>query len=345
MCQAGRVVEALMKHGPRYTMISRETGVPVTTVRYIIREKLPKLGFTIRPVINYGRLGLQRYLVILRSSLSPDYLSSLLELLGETMYLNYYTYILNDGRFLTIFSIPPSFEDSFIRFLDQLARFNIIDLYDVKKLYYRRVIPFRADCFDFDNGVWIQNWEEVSRVRELPEIYEEPNQLDGLTSLDLRILLELYLEPLSSYTDIAKRLKISRQTVKRRFEKILSTIYLYMVFWMPRSNPELVCTPLFIQADQDDKARRIMLNIPFTHLEMKTEDSEYYYILFTPSLGFYKVLEYISEKKIVKKIDFLSMKYAGNFTFPHTLFRDRGGWLNIFEEGRQKILREVRLGR
>lgn len=344
MSQTRKVVEALMKHGPKYTTISRETGVPITTVRYILKEKLPKLGFTIRPAINYGKLGLQWYLIILDSPLPPDYLVNLLDLFGETMYLNYYAFLLNERKFLTIFSIPPKFESSFTTFLDELVKFGIIRKYRSEKLYYRRVVPLRADCFDFNNGVWLQNWEESPRIEEVPEIHEEPSQLNGMTLLDLKILVEFYKNPLNSYTDIAKKLNITRQTVKRHYENILSTIYLYMLFWMPIKYPELVCTPIFIQANMDYYMRKTMLNIPFMHLEMKSENQEYYAVLFVPSIGFYKFLRYISEKgDMLRKIDFLSMEYAANFVPPHNLFRDREGWLNVFDDSLQKILREIKL--
>jgi len=343
MSQTRKVVEALMKHGPKYTAISRETGVPITTVRYILKEKLPKLGFRLHAAINYGKLGLQRCLVMMEASLSPHHMSSLLDLFGEMMYLNYYTYLLNERKFLTIFSIPSKFEDSFIRFLDELVELGIIKKYDFKRLLYRRVVPLRVECFDFDRGVWMQNWQDKPRAQEVPEIYEDPRQTIQLSSLDLKVLTDLHRNSFMRYTSIARRLNIARQTVKRHYEKILQLIYLYMLFWMPTEHPELVCTPIFIQTYSSDKIRKALLDIPFTHLEMKSVDSDYYTLLFAPSLGFYSVLRYINERVPSTKIDFLSMEYAANFVLPHNLFIDKEGWLNMFDFGLQKILKEVRL--
>lgn len=341
MSQVRQVVEALMKYGPKYSTISRETGVSVTTVRYIIREKLSRLGFTIHPAINYGKLGLRRYLVFLEPNYSPDYLVNLLDLFGETMYLSYYAYLLNEKKFLTIFSTPSNFENSLINFLDELTILGVFRRYHIKKLEYRRIIPFRVDCFDFEKGVWLQNWEEKPRNEEVPEIYEAPDQLNGLTGLDLKILVELFKDPFSSCIDLAKKLGITRQTVKRHLEKILQTIYLYMLYWTPVEYPELVCTPMFLQTEINH--RETILNIPFTYLEMRDENSNYYSISLVPSIGFYKVLRYASERVTSKKVDFLSMEYAGNFTVAYMLFKDRKGWINIFEEGLQKIIERVKL--
>jgi hypothetical protein len=334
-----------MKHGPKYTTISRETGVPITTVRYILKEKLPKLGFTLHAAINYGKLGLQRYMVMIETHLAPDYMTSLLELFGETMYLSYYSYLLNGRKFFTIFSIPPKFESSFTTFLDNLIRLGLIRTYEFKKLYYRRILPFRGDCFDFDNGVWMQNWESAPRLNEVPEIYEIAEQVDTLTIIDLRILNELNKNSLIKFTDIAKKLNVTRQTVKRHYNKILQIIYQYSIFWMPPHNPEVVCTPILVQTYFDESVRKMIHDIPFAHLEMKSEDSDYYSIIFAPSLGFYKVVKYISEKIVQGKIDFLSMENTANFLIPYTLFDEKNKeWINIFEEGLQKILREVKLG-
>jgi len=98
-----KVVEALMKVGPRFSDISRATGIPVSTVRYILLKRLPKLGLSVRASINYGAIGLQRYLVEFKSDHPPQYVSSILDLLGEYAYLDYYTYSMTEKKFLTIF--------------------------------------------------------------------------------------------------------------------------------------------------------------------------------------------------------------------------------------------------
>lgn len=342
MSQTRQVVEALMKYGPRYSTISRETGVPITTVRYILREKLPKLGFTLHAAINYGKLGLQRYLVLMESYLKPDYMANLLDLFGELMYLDYYSYLLHDKKFLTIFSIHPRFESSFITFLDELVKLRILNKYDLKKLYYRRILPFRTDSFDFDKGVWLQNWDEMPRREEISEIYEEPDQIDRLTSLDIRILAELQKDSFLKYVDISKKLNKVRQTIKKHFEKILQSIYLYVLLWMPKEYPELYCTPMLIKTKADNVSRSKLHSIPFTHLEMKTEELDYYAVLLVPSIGFYKVLKHISGI-MPMQLDFLSMEYASNFVPHYNLYNDKKGWINVFEEGTEKILKEVRL--
>ncbi len=343
MDQVRHVVKALMRYGPKYTVISKVTGVPITTVRYIIRRKLLELGFTLRIAIDYSKLGLQWYLVELKPTLPPNYFLEILELFGNSMYLRYYTYLLNSKKFLTFFSIPPKFENDFISFFNKLVKLNLLKEYNCKKLSYRRVVPLRVDCFDFENGVWMQDWDKKPRDEEIPEVFEEPNQISGLTSLDLKILAELYRNSFANYTDIAKKLNVARQTVKRHYEKILQVIYLYMLFWMPINTPEHVCIPIFLQTNSSVNARKTVLNIPFTHLEMRDEDSQFYSLLFAPSIGFYKVLKYLNEKRLIEQIDFLDFENTMGFFPPYNLFKDKKGWINVFEEVLQKILREIRV--
>ncbi|MEN2974722.1 MAG: hypothetical protein ABDH32_03980 [Candidatus Caldarchaeales archaeon] len=343
MEQAAKVVEALMRYGPRYLKISKETGVPVTTVRYIIREKLPKLGFIVSTAINYGMLGLQRYLVILETSLPLEDMCSLLDMLGERAYLNYYTYLMKEKKFLTIFSIPPSFQDSFINFLDEMSYSRLITNYVVNKLEYRRLIPFRTDCFDFNHGIWSQNWDEKSRNEDLPEIYERPTTFEDLKSLDLKILGKLSINTFMKCTELAEQLKVTRQTIKRHYEKIRRVIYMYSLLWMPHENPELVSTPLIVKLPYSTASRRVMLTIPFSHLEMKTDDEKYYVMLFLPSLGFYKTIRYMSERADIELIDFLSMRFSANFLADGLPYVDGKGWIDIFGLITEKILEKVKM--
>lgn len=336
------VVKALMIYGPRYSKISKETGVPVTTVRYILREKLPRLGFIVRAAINYGLLGLQRYLVLIETSLPLEYMCSLLDLLGERAYLNYYTYLMKERKFLTIFSIPPSFQDSFINFLDRLIDLKLLRRYTINKLEYRRLIPFRTNCFDFNRGVWSLNWDE-HKSEELHEIYEIPTGFENLTSLDLKILAKLNENAFVKYTELANYLNVTRQTIKRHYEKIKKTIYMYGLLWIPKENPELVSVPLIVGSSFDEISRKTMLNIPFSHLEMKTDDRKYYVMLFIPSLGFYKTVRYMNERMNIELFDFLSMKYTANFLCDGLPYSDNKGWINVFDLITEKILEKVRL--
>jgi len=291
-----KVVEALMKYGPRYSKISRETGVPIPTVRYILTKRLPKLGFSARVAINCGILGLQRYLVTLSSNLSPKRISGLLKMFGEFMYLSYYTYLMKERKFLTIFTLPPKYINDLIEFLDNLKFMNIINDYEVKKLLYMRILPFRVDCFDFKRGVWRQDW--INREVQVPEIYEELDPAGNFDKIDLLILKELQKNVFVKYVELSKKLGISRQTVKRHYQHALKAIYMYAVTWLPPWNPELVSTPSLIKFENIERARQIMINIPFTYTEMRTVDDEYLSLMLVPSMELYKVLKYISNRSV-----------------------------------------------
>ena len=334
-----KVVEALMKYGPRYSKISRETGVPIPTVRYILTKRLPKLGFSSWVAINCGILGLQRYLVTLSSHLSPKRISGLLKMFGEFMYLTYYTYLMKDRKFLTIFTLPPKYINDLIEFLDNLKFMNIINDYEVKKLLYMRILPFRVDCFDFKRGVWRQDW--INREVQVPEIYEEFDPTGNFDKIDLLILKELQKNVFVKYVELSKKLGISRQTVKRHYQHALKAIYMYAVTWLPPWNPDLISTPSLIKSENIEKARQTMINIPFTYTEMRTVDDEYLSLMLVPSMELYKVLKYISNRLVIGNLEFLDMENTLRFSLHSNLFIEKTGWLNPYRIGAEKIMERV----
>ena len=340
MEQTAKVVNAVMKLGPSYTRISEVTGVPISTVRYILNEKLPKLGLTVRASVNYSMLGLERYLVFLNTNLPPHQMSTLLDLFGELMYLDYYSLLMKERKFFAFFVIPPEFESSFYSFLDELSEVGILRNYDVRKLNYMKVIPFRAEFFDFRKGVWLQNWDE--KTVEVSISGSETTSKLKICQLDLKILAELQKNAFVKHVELARKLKASRQTIKRHYENIIKAISLYAIFWVPLKTPELIATPMITSLPSTHTARKTVLNIPFSYMEMSSEEREYYAMFLLPSIGFYKTMKYLADHVKVKWIDFPSMEYAARFLVHYNLYKDHVGWINSFEKGIEKILEEVK---
>jgi len=338
MDTAALVAEALMKYGPKYAKISKETGVPTATVRYILTKRFPKLGLSVKALINRGLLGLQRYLVMIKPALSPKFTSGLLSILGEFMYLTYYTYLTRQRKFMTIFTLPPKYFDSFVEFLNRLKSTKIIADFEVDKLFYMRGLPFRADCFDFREGVWRQDWKE--RDSWVPEVYENPNTELNLDKIDLLILKELRKDAFIKYIDLAKMLKLTRQTIKKHYERAVKAVYMYAIFWFPPWNPETIAVPVITISHDIEGARRALINVPYTFTEMRTADK---YLTFSviPSIDFYRTVKYVNTSAIISDIDFPDMNNTLNFEIHPNLYSDRVGWLNPFDIGIEKILEKV----
>lgn len=340
MDPTAKVVSALMEIGPHYTRISEITDVPTSTVRYIINEKLPKLGLTVKPVIDHNMLGLERYMVFLDINSPPYHATMLLDIFGKLLYLDYYTYLMKERKFLVLFVIPPNFEESFHRFLEKLVETGVFQSYDAKKLNYIMPIPLRVECFDFRRGVWIQNWENIPRKTK---VIESTNEIRiNVSKLDLRILAEFQKNIFAKHVEIAKKLGVSRQTVKRHYEKIVKVIRHYMISWFPPRSPDLVATPIIVNLPSTYSAREAILNIPFSYMEMSSEDQEYYALLLLPSIEFYRTIKYLTERIKVKEIHFQNMEYSAKFLIHHNLYREQVGWLNTFEEGIEEMMERVR---
>ena len=338
MDTAAIVAEALMKYGPKYAKISKETGVPTATVRYILTKRFPKLGLSVKALINRGLLGLQRYLVMIKPALSPKFTSGLLSTLGEFMYLTYYTYLTRQRKFMTIFTLPPKYFDSFVEFLNRLKSAKIIADFEVDKLFYVRGLPFRVDCFDFKEGVWRQDWKE--RSSWIPEVYENPNTELKLDKIDLLILKELRKDAFIKYIDLAKILKLTRQTIKRHYERAVKAVYMYAIFWFPPWNPETIAVPVITISHDIEEARRALINVPYTFTEMRTADK---YLTFSviPSIDFYRTVKYVNTSAIITDIDFPHMNNTLNFEIHPNLYSDKFGWLNPFDISIEKMLEKV----
>jgi len=332
-----KVVEALMKVGPRFSDISRATGIPVSTVRYILLKRLPKLGLSVRASINYGALGLQRYLVEFKSDNPPQYISGILDLMGEYTYLDYYTYSMTEKKFLTIFAIPPKYENSLLDFMQILKSTGLIKDVEVKKLTYMKILPFMTECFDFSKGVWLQDWIHRPRNRDVSETPECSNPNPKMDEVDLRILAELQERVIPiKYNQLARRLNMSRQTISKHFKHALRFVNLFSVIWFPFMYPELVVSPLLIKTTYKDEARKIIINIPFTYAEMKSGE-DYFAFLWVPSIGLYTSIKLLTNSVKVEEWHFQDLEYSGKFSLQFQLYKD-GSWMNPFEEITRKFL-------
>lgn len=341
MDETRRVVEALMRVGPRFTDISKATGVPVSTVRYILLKKLPKLGLSVRASINYGALGLQRYLVEFRSSYPPHYISRLLDLMGEAMYLDYYTYLMEAKKFLGIFAVPYYYHDDFQHFIRIMKSLRLIDDYVIHKLLYMRPLPFMTDFFDFNKGVWRQDWIKERKSREIVESIEYVNPHPRITKIGLMILAELQENPIPLKLNyLAKKLKVTRQTIGKHFSMVKGIINQFTVFWYPHMNPELIASPITVRTRAESHSRQLLLNIPFTHAEFRTELGEYFAMLMVPSIGLYSTIKFITEHIESAEIDFNDMDYSGKFALQHNLY-EAGSWVNVFRSGLEKLIKII----
>ncbi|MDW8021963.1 MAG: hypothetical protein RMI78_04970 [Nitrososphaerota archaeon] len=341
MEEVKKVVEALMHVGPRFSDISRATGVPVSTVRYILLKKLPKLGLSVRASINYGALGLQRYLIEFRSNYPPHYISRIMDLLGESMYLDYYTYSMTHKKFFAIFAVPPKYEKSFLELLRAMELLKLIDNVEVEKLAYMRLLPFMGEFFDFSRGVWSQDWTNRLMRREVQEVIEYPDPRPKIDKIDLMMLAELQKQVIPlKYNRFVEKFKLSRQTISKHYKHIQKLINLFAIIWVPFMNPELIVSPLLIKVNYDSKIRETLLAIPFTYAEMKGEKGKYFTMLIVPSISLYTTLKFLTESIELEELNFQNMEYSGKFSIQYRLY---GGsfWINPFEKGVQNLLEIV----
>ncbi len=341
MEETRKVVEALMRIGPRFSEISKATGVPISTVRYILLKKFPKLGLTVRASINYGALGLQRYLVEFKSKYPSHYISRILDMLGESMYLDYYTYSMTGKKFFAIFAIPPKYEIDFLEFLRATEDLGLISDLDARKLTYMKLVPFMPEFFDFSRGIWAQDWITRPKPREIPEVPEYPDKNPQIDKIDLMMLAQLQEKVIPlKYSELARNFNLTRQTISKHYKRVKKLINSFAVIWVPFMNPELVVSPLVIKAKADSQTRRTLLSVPFTYTEFRSDRGEYFVMLIIPAMGFYTALKFLTERIEISELNFQDMEYSGKFALQYNLYKN-GSWINVFEVSLEKLLQII----
>ncbi|HVC26844.1 MAG TPA: hypothetical protein VND40_01660 [Nitrososphaerales archaeon] len=185
------LVKLVTEIGPGIAEISRRLGQFKESVRYRYKEKIVKRGFAIKAEPDYSALGLRR--IVMKLSVSDEYAtraSKVFEAMGDLSFLVAYAGTMPNGIFLAQAAVPVEFTAKFHYFMGSLRDkgvFASVELFDCD---VHRVAPMRAECFDFDDGVWDFDWSNPPPLDERAArgTVSERKRVD---KVDLLILKEL----------------------------------------------------------------------------------------------------------------------------------------------------------
>lgn len=184
----------------------------------------------------------------------------------------------------------------------------------------------------------MQDWIDRPHNREIQEIIEYPNLEPKIDKIDLIILAELQRQVIPlRYAFFAKKFGLSRQTISKHYKHVRNFIDLFAVIWFPFKNPELVLSPLLIETAYNENDRKIIINIPFTYAEMKSEKGEYFAFIWAPSIGLYSSVKILTKFVEVEELHFQDLEYSGKFSIQYQLY-EKGSWMDPFEKGVQNLL-------
>lgn len=219
-----RILEALGIYGPRnFAAVARKMRVSADWLRKRMRKHLlPKIFLNIN--IYHTNLGLKKCVVF------TDAFKGKEELLHEALKTHDF-WLYNSrcyGAFegcLAIYCIPVGREKHFEGFLKELERRNITS--NVRLFWstcFHTVNPTR-NWFDAESKKWVFMWdkwiEEICTEKiDLPLSLIDPKEYPQKADyVDVFILKELEIDATTSFTEIAKKLGMTKQAVKYHFEK------------------------------------------------------------------------------------------------------------------------------
>jgi hypothetical protein len=201
------LVNLMTEIGPDIAEISRRLGQFKESVRYRYKEKIVKRGFAVKAEPDYGALGLKR--IVMKLEVSDEYFpraSKVFEAMSDLCYLVSYAGTMPNGTYLAQAAVPAEFTQEFHELLGGLKEQGVFSSVEFFDCDWHRVAPMRAECFDFDEGVWDFDWSNPAPLNDKAArgVVSDRRRID---KVDLLILKELSKDGNRSLTEVQAAIK------------------------------------------------------------------------------------------------------------------------------------------
>ena len=206
--KTAELVKLISEIGPDIPEISRRLGQFKESVRYRYKEKVLGRGFGVQASIDHEKLGLQR--VVMFADFAPQfrqYAHSILAAMNELSYVVAFEKRLFRGDYLVEASVPNEHVAAYIEFISGLKAKGLFSRLDLFPFEQFRIVPMRAESYDFDTGRWDFNWSTPMLPHAATD-YRPPAKIK-FDKEDLLILKELQMDSTRSFVEIADKLKVN----------------------------------------------------------------------------------------------------------------------------------------
>jgi hypothetical protein len=334
--------ETIKKVGMQnYSLLSRLTGLDPETVRYRVNYHLKRFGLSACININYSQLGLLVSLIITEGTHSENAIP----------YLSFHSRAVGSNKNVFVIVHPARLKKKYINYLEQRAKdFRILK---VKIFYWVRMPSFRIELFNFDKRTWEIDWNKI----ELPQPEEGPSFISYNPDakpdyFDLKILKKMVYEPSISIAKIAKELNVNPRTLRYHYlEHVLKQklILSHNLKIMDSSQKEEKFRVSILVENLEEKSleeiRGFCNRLPFTWLEARTEDRNYFAIMDIPLQFFNETL-----KRLELRLRPLSKSYEvmlldpstpAVLDIPDSMFDPDRGWrLYEYNQIKEEVMKE-----
>jgi hypothetical protein len=217
-----RILALILKVGADIPEISRQSGIPLETVRYLYREHVVKRRVRVQRELDHEKLGLKHIQFIVTSDpeLEPlFYNDALLSGVWEALYVNTVYRIIPENQFFLDHLAPPSMHPKlrdFYRELEGLGAVRVHQVYDCSRMTHPRMW---VEDYNWELPGWDFDWSPSSlkprqNIEDPPT--SEPAKFD---KTDLLIAQELQVRYDQKVTDVAARNSIDRYSASWHFRK------------------------------------------------------------------------------------------------------------------------------
>ncbi len=345
------LVKLVTEIGPDIAEISRRLGQYKESVRYRYKEKIVKRGYQVKADLDYGALGLRRIVMKLRvGEAYSRHAREIFEAMSDLCYVVAYAGTMPHDVYVVHGAVPAEFTAEFHRFMEGLKEKGIFSEIDFFDCDWFRVAPMRAECFNFDEGVWDFDWSNPPPVDD-KAARATISERKSIDKVDLLLLKELWKDGDRSLTEIQAAIKkfngieVNYKTLGWHYSHHVLANHLirdYSIAWCriayspPLHRVERLAKHGYLgvslivrETDEQDKMTlRSQLNrLPFQWSEAAGD--AYYSQLFFPLDAVNEALEYL--KRLLKpygeraEIFLLDQTEMKSFTICHNLWDETNG--------------------
>jgi DNA-binding Lrp family transcriptional regulator len=220
-----KILSTLAKVGPRNLLeVSRLTGIPVTTVYHRIAQIESKSKQVAKLIPNVAKLGMVR--IVLLVAAKPGLEDTVTQALRVP---NYWRVLERcEGAFThhSIQTIPVKFLKAFKEYVSTMQAMNLIKSYRIIPTGDSHPIFPDFSNYNSSSGDWTFRWDEWLREVTMGAPAETIQDPQGPPmspeKIDLEIISYLEENGRMSFTDIAKKIHTSPQTVRYHYDKKLA---------------------------------------------------------------------------------------------------------------------------
>lgn len=342
------ILVALMTCGPRnLTEVARKTRRSPTTVRYRLRTLSSHFSLRFFANIYHVNLGLKKAIVMVEAEPGrEELLLNCLKVNGFWIYLAPIYGVIQG--YVGVYTIPVDHTDEFEQFLNELKNVDVAR--SVQRIWTTslRRVNLAGTWFDSASEEWVFQWENwvneiPSQSTKLPYTLRDPEQFPILADeIDMFILKELEKNATVSFCGLAKRLGITPQAVRYRYDKLLKLnliegfeIHLYQFHTMSFEAFYFIFT--FENHEKFVKFAASLLNKPFVvslgKILGQNSMIAFLYIPVQEFKGFMKALSKLRARGWLQNYSYVHLDLDKDWrqTFSYEYFK-QGSWIYHHKE-------------